>query len=160
MLKQKNKNLKYVSVGEKNHTISHLLTPPEPLLYYYYHYTFVIAHILQLQHCRALYNYMYNEMWTGWSSSWCFQYFFSCFCQVCRCPQFWWSLDGVWRWSHQTGGWTLAYTVATLPGHNYPNLLQLSSRTGVRTGLNMVIFILTNCHGNYLPHFIIVNHKP
>ena len=40
----------------------------------------------------------------------------------CRCPPFWWSLAGVWCCSHQTGGWTIAYTVATLPGHNYLQL--------------------------------------
>ena len=33
-----------------------------------------------------------------------------------------WSLAGAYHCIHQTGGWPPAYTVATLPGHNYLHL--------------------------------------
>ena len=44
-----------------------------------------------------------------------------------------WSLAGAYCCIHQTGGWTLAYTVATLPGHN---CLQLTPIEFQDRGLN------------------------
>ena len=55
---------------------------------------------------------------------------FLCFDHVSLVRSSRWSLAGVSCCLHQTGGWTSAYTVATLSGHNYLQLTPIEFQDG------------------------------
>ena len=78
---------------------------------------------------------IYNHLWTGQFTSWSQCFSAACsFCQDSLVQSSRWSLaEGRTCCSHQTGGWTPAYIVATLPGHNY---LQLTPIEFQERGLN------------------------
>ena len=60
-----------------------------------------------------------------------------------------WSLAGVWCCTHQTGGWTSAYTVAIVPGHNYLQLTPIEFKDrGLNPGPLETVDSKVNCYNH------------
>ena len=99
----------------------------------------------------ALYNeyIQINQVWTSFFS-WCSQCLYCCFGQFFFVQPSRWSLaGGSTCCSHQTGGWTPAYTVATLPGHNYLQLTPIEFQDrGLNPGPLEPVDSKTNCYSH------------